>query len=229
VVGPRAAPELSVGAGLSFEEALAVQERLLRSGEPAVHVATLRDTVVSYGVGVDPQASYIGRVHADGVRTVRRPSGGSGIVHLPGDLVWAVVLPRRDPRVGRDFVRAYDRFGRGVATALAGFGASAKWVGAPGLSDDYCPLSSRGQVLEAGGRILAAAAQHATGAALLHHGVVVHTVDRLRIARWFALAVPGPADRLTSLSEQGMTSPPDEFARVLGDHLVAGLGPTPLR
>ncbi len=215
--------ELSVELGLDFEGCVAAHERLLRAGQPAVHVATLRNTAVSYGVGVDPSAPYLARAQADKVPVVRRPSGGTGLVHLPGDLVWAVVLPRTDRRVGRDFVRAYDRFGRGLVGLLEERGLSTRWVSAPGLSDTYCPLSSRGQVLDCGGQVLAAAAQHATGLALLHHGVLPRTLDRARIARWFELRVPGPADALTCLGEVGVPDLPEEVARALGRHLVAAL------
>lgn len=223
MTNPPLAVDLSVEHGLGLEEGIAAQERLLRAGRAAVHVATLRDAALSYGVGVDDRAPYLDRARADRVPVVRRPSGGSGLVHLPGDLLWAVVLPRTDRRVGRDFLRAYDRLGRGLVDLLAARRVAARWIAPPGLSEGYCPLSSRGQVLESGGRVLAAAAQHATSSTLLHSGALPRTLDRGQIARWFELPSPGPADALTCLTEVGLLDPPEEMARSLGRHLVAAL------
>lgn len=208
---------------LSFLECLASQERSLRSGRAGVHVATLGETAVSYGVGVPETSPYLERARGDGVPVVRRPSGGTGLVHLRGDLVWAVILPRSDRRAGRDFVRAYGRLGRGLVSYLGARGHPSDWVAPPGRSEAYCPLGTRGQVLESGGRVLAAAAQHVTGSTLLHHGVLPRTLDRARIARWFDLPQPGPADSLTSLVELGVDDSPQEVARALTDHLVASL------
>jgi len=200
-----------------------LHEGMLRAARPRVSVGVVRDLSVSYGVAEAEGASYLRRARAEGIATVRRSSGGSGIVHAPGDLVWAIVLPRSDPRVGRDFVRAYDRFGRGLVSLLAEWGREGRWVAAPGLSVEYCPLSTRGLVLEVDGRVLADAAQHLTGTALLHHGTLPRTLDRTRIARWFDLASPGPVDRLTSLDDLGIPDPADEVARKLADHLRSSL------
>jgi len=208
---------------LTVEKVLASQERLLRVGRATVHVASLGETAVSYGVGVRKTAPYLARAREDQVSVVPRASGGTGLVHFPGDLVWAVILPRADPRVGRGFVRAYDRFGQGLVDMLAARGISTRWVGPMGLSEDYCPLSRRGLVLDCEGRVLAAAAQHATGTTLLHAGSLSRTLDRRSVARWFGLPEPGPADRLTCLTEVGVHASPDELAHSLGSHLVAAL------
>ena len=213
----------TVDPGRSFAEYVLSHERLLHAGAASVSVGVLSDLTISYGVGEPDGASYLVRARADGVSTIRRSSGGSGIMHAPGDLVWAVVLPRSDPRVGRDFVRAYGRFGRGLVTFLSEFGLRATWVPAPGLSRDYCPLSDRGLVLEVEGRVLAAAAQHLTGTTLLHHGTLPVSVDRARIARWFDLPVPGPTDRLTSLGDLGVKDRSDDLAQVLVARIAAGL------
>jgi len=213
----------SVDPGRPFDGYRVLHEGMLRSAAAGVSVGVVLDDAVSYGVAEPESAPYLQRVRADGVATVRRSSGGTGIVHAPGDLVWAVVLPRTDPRVGRDFVRAYDRFGRGLVSFLVERGRASRWVPAPGLTPAYCPLSGRGQVLEVNGQVLAAAAQHVTARALLHHGTLPRTLDRARIARWFDLTSPGPADRLTSLKEQGVDEPPAEVARAVAEHLADGL------
>lgn len=220
---PRFPLAISVRDARPFAEYGEIHERLLRAGVPSVHVGVVRDLAVSYGAGESDQAPYLLRARVDGVVTVRRMSGGSGVLHTPGDLVWAVILPRSDARVGRDFVRAYDRLGRGLVTFLKKHGIRGGWVTAPGLSKEYCPLGGRGLVLEANGRILAAAAQHLTGSALLHHGTLPCSLDRTRVARWFDLEEPGPADRLTSLSDLGISVRGETLARQVAEGLVAGL------
>jgi lipoate-protein ligase A len=217
--------EIAVEADRPLQGALRTEEELLRRGSPAVHVAVLADRVLSYGVGVPEGAAYLRRAREDGVAVVRRPSGGSGLVHLPGDLLWAVVLPRGDSRVGRDFVRAYGRLGEGVRRFLGDRDVPAKWVPAPGLVDEYCSLSSRGQVLASRGKVIAAAAQHATHVALLHHGVLPRRLERVDLARWFSLPTPGPADTLTCLEELGLVASAEEQATLLARALAAELEP----
>lgn len=215
---------LRVDAATPFSSALRTQEELLRRGEPAVHLAVLSGTVLSVGVGVPEDAPYVRRADSLGVPTARRSSGGTGILHLDRDLVWAVVLPRSDPRVGRDFVRAYPRLGAGLVTALAGHGVSASWVPAPGLSAEYCPLGPRGYVLELDGAVVGAAAQHLTGSTLLHHGTLSLSVDRALVAQLFAFPDPSIVERLTGLDEQGLRERPDRLAGEVGGALASDLG-----
>jgi lipoate-protein ligase A len=209
---------------LPFSSIVRAQDDLLRRGEPAVHVAVVSGTTLSVGLGVPAKAAYLDRARAAGVPTIRRSSGGTGVLHLVQDLVWAVVLPRADPRVGRDFVRGYPRFGAGLVTALAELGVTSAWVPAPGLSEECCPLSSRGFVLETRGAVVGAAAQHLTGAALLHHGTLSTHVDRDLVARVFEFPEPSVVDRLTGLDERGVREPPHQLAEALRRSLASDLG-----
>lgn len=219
------------GAGLApgtgpvavFEE-LRRHESLLRRGRETTRVAVVADRAVSFGVSVSPAAPYLARARSERIATVPRTSGGSGVLHLPGDLLWAIVLPRADPRVGRDFVHAYDRLGEGVAQGLAAVGVRARWVAPPGLVEDYCPLSSRGHVLEVEGRVIGAAAQHATARALLHHGGVSWSVDRDCVDRLFALPVNGPSSRLGGIGEIMPALDRGSVARSLERALARQLG-----
>ena len=222
-MAPRASV-VEVETPTTFAEALGAQEELLRDGLPAAHVAVVRGTVLSVGVGVPETAPYLRRAGEQGVPTVRRSSGGTGILHLDGDLVWAIVLPRSDPRVGRDFVQGYGRFGAGLVQALAVHYVSAAWVPAPGLSTEYCPLSSRGHVLEVGGRVMGAAAQHLTGTALLHHGTLSVSTDRELVRRLFAFPDPSIAERLVGLAERGIDLPPKRLADAVARELADDLG-----
>jgi lipoate-protein ligase A len=195
--------------------------RALDAGRAAVHAAVLSDLSVSVGVAVRAEAAYVRASRAAGVPVLKRTTGGSGVLHLPGDLVWSVVLPRRDPRVGRDFARAYGRLGRGATRFLASLGLEARWAPAPGLDAGYCVLSERGEVLTVGGRILGGAAQHATGAALLHQGMIARRVERDRLDRLFGLGDPTVVARLAGLEDLGVRESGDELVAALDRALAA--------
>ncbi len=207
------------------EENFREDERLLRRGAPAFRVAVLRDRAVSYGVGIPASDPFLLRASHEGIPAIRRSTGGSGLVHLPGDLVWSVVLPRSDRRVGNDFLRAYGRLGRGAVEFLRGLDVSADWTPAPGLAAPYCTLSARGEVLSAGERILGGAAQHLTSSALLHQGTISVDIDRALVDRLFDLGRPSPAARLASLRELGATAPSEELGERLAVAILAALDP----
>jgi lipoate-protein ligase A len=214
--------------GVSCVEEFREDELLLRQGVPTVRVSVLSGLTVSYGVGVPDDAPYLLRARAAGVATVRRTSGGTGVVHAPGDLAWSVVLPRSDPRVGNDFVRAYARLGAGVVGFLRRHGVVGRWADSPGLTPDFCVLSDRGQVLSANSRILGGAAQHLSRAWLLHQGMIPLEVDRDLITRVFELTDREILDRLVGLTELGIQLPPVQVARQLASEFareLAGASP----
>jgi lipoate-protein ligase A len=201
-------------------------ERSLALGRAAVRAAELTDRSVSLGVSVRGEPEYARASRSAGFPVLRRSTGGSGVLHLPGDLLWSVVLPRNDPRVGRDFVRAYRRLGGGVTRFLSDRGLDARWIPAPGLDADYCALSARGEVLSVDGRILGGAAQHASGSTLLHQGMIARRVDPELLRQLFGLTVPRGLGRLTGLDELGLAADPGSLARELARALAAEfLGP----
>lgn len=193
--------------------------RLLRAARPAVRVSVLGEVAVSFGVGVPAAAPYLGRAESAGIPTVRRTTGGTGVLHLVGDLAWSVVLPRRHPVVGTDFVRAYGRIGAGLVRWLAAHGVDAAWVPAPGVNPDYCVLSGRGEVLVARDRVLGGAAQQLTRSALLHQGMIAGRVDRALVARLFSIESPSTLSRLVGLDELGVAVDPRDAARGLAGEL----------
>jgi lipoate-protein ligase A len=225
VTQPKVAIPVRVEGPLPAEESTARDEGLLAEGAPSVRVAILADRSISLGVGVSSHAPLLARLRASGVPVVRRGSGGTGVLHEPGDLTWAIILPRSDPRVGRGFVRAYARLGAGPVALLRSLGAPAEWVPAPGLATEYCPLGDRGEVLAVAGRVVGGAAQHLTSRALLHHGFVSFEIDRGAIDRLFGLASPGPTRRLTGLRELGIRLEPAELAHRLAERVAESLGP----
>ncbi len=207
---------------VTCSENVRTDEVLLRRGAPAVRAAVLTDRAVSFGVGVPPDAAYLQRAAGARIPAVRRTTGGSGLLHAPGDLAWSIVLPRADPRVGKDYVHAYPRLGAGVVDFLSERGVAAKWVDPPGTDPDYCLLSARGSVLALGGKVLGGAAQHLAGGALLHHGIVPFELDRPLLHKLFGLS-PNSLERLTSLRELGIEGSPEQIAWKLAARLSDAL------
>jgi len=209
--------------GIGCAENVVADESLLRAALAGARVAVLGDVAVSVGVGVSPAEAYLSRARAAACPVVRRSTGGSGLLHAPGDLAWTVVLPRRDPRIGGSYLAAYPRLGSGVSQFLEAFGVDARWIPAPGLSANYCTLSARGHVLMVGDRVLGGAAQHLTQNALLHHGFLPRTLDRPLIGRIFDLPGTDGVDRLTCLEELGLSEPAERQAEELAHALAEQL------
>jgi lipoate-protein ligase A len=184
-------------------------------------VAVLSDRAMSIGVGVPYVAECVRRARAADWPVVRRASGGLAVLHASGDLVWAVVLPRNDLRIRRDFVHAYATFGAPIIEFLRDKGVSATWAPAPALSDDYCLLGPRGQVLMSGTRILGGAAQHVTATSVLHHGHLPKSLDRAALQRIFGPTTPAGLERLVGLDDLGVRRSPDDLARSLERKLRA--------
>jgi lipoate-protein ligase A len=156
-------------------------EEMLAAGALAGRVAVLTDGCWSVGVSHSLDGPVARRAAAMDLVVLRRSTGGSGVLTAPGDLAWSMVLPGADPRVGRDFVRAFSRLGEPIVAGLAEFGWSTAWTAGPSPFPELCLLSGRGSVLRHGPRVLGGAAQHRTGLALLHHGILLRTVDRVRV------------------------------------------------
>jgi lipoate-protein ligase A len=212
-----------VASDVSCQEDVLADEALLRKASAAVRVAILCDRSLSVGVGVPSGVTYLRRARDEGIPVVRRSTGGTGVLHGPGDLAWSVVLPRGHPLVGPDYVHGYERLGQGVAEFLRSPHRSVRWVPAPGVSEDCCLLGSRGRVLTVDGRILGGAAQHASRSALLHHGILPYRLDRPTLARVFDLGVPSPTDRLIGLADLDQDRPRAAMARELGTTIAEGI------
>ncbi len=183
---------------------LARDEELLAAGRPAARVARFSAPAVSLGVADDEQGPVARRARGLGLPVLRRRSGGTGLLHLPGDVVWSVVVPRSDPGAARGLTRAYDALGAGVVDGLRELGVRAAWSPPVGASATYCLLSDRGRVLTVDGRVLGGAAQHLTSRALLHHGVLTARLDPGLLGEIFGVPRSTIADRLTALEGHGL-------------------------
>ena len=204
---PRSVPPASPpwGEGVEGAENLEIDERLLSSASWACRAAYLLAPVVSLGVAQARDDPVIDRARSLGIAVVRRRSGGSGLLHGRGDLVWSIVVPRGEPFAGRDFPSTYTRLGEGVVGWLYDLGVTAEWSAPLGLSDRFCLLGSRGYVLTVRGRAIGGAAQHVTRDALLHHGTVALRAQRDLLGRLFDLEAGLLERYVTSLEDEGVT------------------------
>jgi lipoate-protein ligase A len=205
------------------EEYTRTDEELLRKGEPMTRAAVLSGSALSIGVSQRDDARCVVRARQLGIPIVKRSTGGLGLWHAPGDVVWSMILSRSDPRVGRDFSRAYRRLGVGPVRLMEERGATAEWIPPRGPEGEYCLLSGRGDVLSVRGLALGGAAQHVTRQALLHHGVLSYRLDRDRLQQLFGLSAPVVDQSLTCLEEVAPGTTSDTWARRLAAILGAGL------
>jgi lipoate-protein ligase A len=220
----RSTGEAEPGRALSAAESFREDERAVRQAAPVVRATVLTDLSVSWGVGTHETSEFLARARSAGAAVLRRTTGGTGVLHLPGDLVWSLVLPRSDPMVGRDYARAYARLGVGVVRFLGAHGAEARWEPGPTVDGDLCVLSGRGEVVTVKGRILGGAAQHATARALLHHGMLARRVDPDLLGRIFRTPTETTRTRLGALEELGIAGRPEELARELEESIRASVG-----
>jgi len=198
---------------LTAAEYLADDRARLRAGRPVAAAGRLTDTSISVGVSVRIDPGLTETAARRGWPILRRSSGGTALLHRPGELLWSLVLPRDDPRAGRGFVRAYATLGAPVVAALADAGIAAAWGPALSLSDRFCLFGARGELLRVDGRALGGAAQHLSGAALLHHGTLNVSVDRTAIADLFGVDAGALRDRLTALEELRPTASAERIGR----------------
>ncbi|MCI4336498.1 MAG: hypothetical protein L3K17_04800 [Thermoplasmata archaeon] len=209
--------------GVSY---VAQDEALLVIGRPMARVAAVRDPLISLGVAQAADHPAAARAASRGWPTSHRRSGGTGLVHGRGDLLWSIVLPRSDPRVGRDFASAYGRLGGAVTTFLADLGLRGEWVPAANVAPEYCFLSGRGQVVKVDGRAVAGAAQHASRSALLHHGALCVTLDGEAIHGIFGVPEALIRTHLGGVSALGVNLAPEDLGPLLAGHLARFVGPS---
>jgi lipoate-protein ligase A len=218
-------PLVVVDSSTDVASSLRAAEARFRGGFPGVFVARLNRREVSLGVGHSPSEELTARCRDLKIPLRRRATGGSAVLHAPGDIVWTLVLPRDHPRVGRDFTRAYARLGEGVTRYLASRGVEADWVTSPGISPDYCLLGARGQVLRIRDRVAGGAAQHLSHTTLLHHGILPAQVDVALIGDLFGLPAETIRARLIGLREIGIDPSDSAVSKGLAESLAASIRP----
>lgn len=217
---------------------MAIDEALLRSriggaGPPTVRFYGWLPASVSLGYA----QPYDGTVDRDrcaalGIGIVRRPTGGSAILHeSPArEVTYAVVASSSDFPGAHDVLETYRVIGQGLVGGLGRLGAAAEL--APivrGRSADasppaFCFVRTGAYEIAVGGRKLVGSAQRRQRGALLQHGTVVLDADPARIRAAFPKE-RDPLARMTSLAEVlGRRLAFDEVVTAVAGGLALALG-----
>lgn len=197
---------------------------LLRRGQAAFRVAVVDRPALSVGVGLRDAKDCLTRAADQGYTIVHRSTGGTAVLLEEGDLTWAVVLPRGDPRVGPSLTGAYASLGAPLVHYLQGRGVPAAWTSVPVRSHPCCLLSGRGRALTTQRGILSGAAQHLTRDAILHHGTLPRQVDRAAHRTIFDHDDPAIFDQLVGWTDLDVRESPETVRDALAQRFERFLG-----
>jgi lipoate-protein ligase A len=215
---------------MALDEAL-LRSRVLQSGPPTVRFYAWRPPTVSLGYA-QPLAGTVDRERcaALGIGLVRRPTGGSAILHEgpEREITYSVIARASDFPGADDVLETYRVIGHGLAAGLERLGVAAQLAPLvrgrrdPGGQPAFCFQRTGAYEIAVGGRKLIGSAQRRQRGAFLQHGSLVLDVAPDRVRAVF----PGAGD-----PTGGMTT----LAAALGGlpardsvvaALAAGLGTT---
>jgi lipoyl(octanoyl) transferase len=212
---------------MAVDEAL-LRSRIQSSGPPTVRFYGWVPPTVSLGYA-QPLDETVDRARCSalGIALVRRPTGGSAILHeSPEREVTYSVVARGDDFTGADDVlETYRVVGRGLAVGLERLGIAAELVPlvrgrrAGAAAPAFCFRRAGAYEISVGGRKLVGSAQRRQRGSFLQHGAVLLDADPARLRAVF----PGEVDPtigLTTLAQVLGRRP--GFDRVV-EALTAGL------
>lgn len=217
---------------------MAVDEALLRariqaSGPPTVRFYGWRPATVSLGYA-QPLDETVDRTRcrALGIGLVRRPTGGSAILHEPPEreVTYSVVAREGDFPGAADVLETYRVLGQGLAAGLGRLGVAAELAPlargrrAGAGSPAFCFRRAGAYEIAVGGRKLVGSAQRRQRGAFLQHGSVLLDADADRIRAVFPHE-PEPTTGMTTLADVLGRSPGfDAVVDVLAAGLAEALG-----
>lgn len=187
---------------MAIDEAV-LHARIAGEAPPTVRFFGWTPPTVSIGYG-QPLDERIDRAACArlGIGLVRRPTGGSAILHESPDreLTYSVVARGGDFPDADDVLETYRVLGTGLVAGLARLGIQAQLVprvrGGPGATPTFCFARTGAYEIAAGGLKLVGSAQRRRSGAFLQHGSVLLDADPHRLRDVF----PGPADPMTGLT-----------------------------
>ena len=195
---------MSGAANMALDEAL-LQRRLLALTPPTVRFFAWRPPTISLGYAqpLDDRIDLDAAARM-GIGLVRRPTGGSAILHEGPDLelTYSVVAVANDFAGADDLYATYRWIGAALAAGLQILGAPAQMVAAqpsaPAAMPAFCFLRTGSYELEVDGKKLVGSAQRRRGAGFLQHGSVMLGAEPERLHRVFP-AEPDPLAEMTTL------------------------------
>jgi lipoate-protein ligase A len=187
---------------MALDEAL-LRGRVRGASGPTVRFYGWRPAAVSLGYA-QPLDETVDRARCQalGIGLVRRPTGGSAILHEPPDreVTYAVVAREGDFPGADDVLETYRVLGQGLAAGLARLGVAAELVplvrGRPGPTPAFCFGRAGAYEIAVGGRKLAGSAQRRQRGCFLQHGSVLQDADPARVRAVF----PREADPLAGMT-----------------------------
>ena len=212
---------------------MAIDEALLRSrlrgvGRPTVRFYGWNPATVSVGYGQSLAGAVdLDACHRLGLGLVRRPTGGSAILHGPTtlELTYTVVARADDFPGADDVLETYRVLGEGLRRGLERLGAEVELVplararGERTPSPTFCFARAGAYELAHRGRKLVGSAQRRQGRAFLQHGAVLLDADVERLRAVFP--GPDPAAGIATLAGVlGRTPVFDEVATALASGLA---------
>src|SRR5262245_48598607 len=203
---------LLVTEALDGAQNMALDEALLLGRQRGTSPPTLRlyawdPPAISLGYGQRLDARIAGGAAAElGIGLVRRPTGGSAILHERPDseLTYSVIAGEGDFPGADDLMGTYRWIGAALCAGLRALGADAQMVAVqpsdPTSMPTFCFARTGSYEIEVAGRKLVGSAQRRQGGAFLQHGAVMLVAHPDRLARVFpAMAGRDPLRDMTTV------------------------------
>lgn len=187
---------------MAIDEAL-LDSRLADAAPPTVRFFGWDPPTVSLGYGQPLDARIdVAAAAALGVGLVRRPTGGSAILHEGPDLelTYSVTARAGDFEGADDLLATYRWIGAALAAGLRSLAAPVEMVPVqpsdPAAMPAFCFARTGSYELEVGGLKVVGSAQRRQGTGFLQHGAVMLGASPERLRRVF----PGPHDPLSGMT-----------------------------
>jgi len=164
---------------------------------PTLRIFNWKPWCVSLGRHQSEEDLESGRIAADGLHVVRRPTGGRAILHAE-ELTYSVVMPSEN----RGIMETYRIISEALAAGLRRLAPDVEMAKSkPDFGKLYkepggipCFSSSARYEIEHSGRKLVGSAQRRIGGAGLQHGSILIGAAHLRLADYLALEASQRAD-----------------------------------
>ncbi len=187
---------------MALDEAL-LRGRLADTAPPTLRFFAWRPATISLGYGqpLDHRIDMAG-AEALGIGLVRRPTGGSAILHEGPELelTYSVVARAGDFEGAADLLETYRWIGAALAAGLNRLGAAVAMVPVqpsdPAAMPTFCFARTGSYELEADGLKVVGSAQRRQGVGFLQHGAVMLGAAPERLRRVF----PGEGDPLAGMT-----------------------------
>jgi lipoyl(octanoyl) transferase len=193
---------MSGAANMAIDEAL-LSGRLRNLGPPTIRFFAWQPPTISLGYAqpLDGRVD-LGAAAQMGIGLVRRPTGGSAILHEGPELelTYSVTAAEEDFPGADDLYTTYRWIGTALTAGLRTLGAPAEMVAVqpsdPAAMPAFCFARTGSYEIEVKGRKLVGSAQRRRGAGFLQHGSVMLGTEPHRLRRVF----PAEFDPLAGMS-----------------------------